>query len=300
MNSTHTLSAMQSRLLDVFKRVVLFLNDNNFTWWTDGGTTIGAVRHKGFIPWDDDIDIMMPYKDYKRLQNMQAELRSYDLALDIPFEKNNCCTYIKIYDIHSSVWQVESLESIIGLWIDVFPLYRSNMSINDFKKSVNYFTKLNDDYIAGIRKPLFKDFLNLLKGFHLRGILYWLKGMTWLKCNLSNTINKAKCFLESLDTPDGEFYIFPFSYYNNLNRFPIEWFSDTILMPFEDITVNVMSGYDALLRYQFGDYMTPPPKEKQVSHHSFFFIDLNQKFTKSEIKQILSKNIKRKCQQRIG
>ena len=275
----------QQKLVDLLRRVCDFFKKNNLRWWMAYGSALGTIRHHGFIPWDDDLDIFMPYEDYVRLLNMKDEFLGEDFALDIPFTDNNCCTYAKIYDTNSTVWQVESYESIIGLWIDIFPLFQSNMSLEEYKNAVSRFKKLSNEYIGGVRKPLWKDFVFLLKGGHVKTFMKWIKEMTYYKWKLNNTINETKTFLNSLNVSDGRFYIFPFSYSNVINRYPIEYFLETIEMPFENIMVKMASGYDKILRQQYGDYMTFPPIEERITHHSYYFIDLNRKVSKDEIKK---------------
>ena len=276
----------QQKLVDLLRRVSDFFQRNNLRWWMAYGSALGTIRHHGFIPWDDDLDIFMPYEDYVRLLNMKDEFLGEDFTLDIPFTENNCCIYAKIYDTNSTVWQVESYESIIGLWIDIFPLFQSNMPIEEYKNAQCRLMKINNAYIGGVRKPLFKDLTFLIKGGHVKTFMKWIKEMTYCKWKLKNTINEAETFLDSLNVSDGRFYIFPFSYSNVINRYPIEWFSETIEMPFENIMVKMASGYDKILKQQYGDYMTLPPIEKRITHHSYYFIDLNRKVSKDEIKEM--------------
>jgi len=272
-------------LLNLLKRMILLFEQNNIRWWMAFGSCIGAVRHHGFIPWDDDIDIFIPYEDYSRLLTMKKELEGIDMALDIPFTANNCCTYAKLYDVKSTVWQVESLESIIGLWIDIFPLYQTNMTIDEYKECKKKYTGYNNDYLGGVQKPLLKDFRQLIRGFHFRSLWIWLYNMTYRKMIFNRTIEKFNVFIDSLNDPKGKFYMFPYSYSDVTNYFPIEWFEETIKMPFEDTKVNVMSGYDNMLTQQYGDYMTPPHADQQITHHSFYFINLEQKLTKEDIQK---------------
>lgn len=279
----------KKRLLDTFRRTIDFLNKHNFQWWVAYGTAIGTVRHKGIIPWDDDIDIYMPWDDYCRLLEYTKEFEGTNLALDKPFTENNICPYAKIYDTNSTVWQVEDLKSIIGLWVDIFPLFKTNALIDDYWNYTKKYKLYTEKYIGGkqgfsLSKPWF-----YFKSLQLNNFIKWIRNMTIYKVRKQKKISNFKQYLDSIHDKNGNKYMFPFTYGKSVNLYPIEWFEETEELPFEDFKVKIMSGYDKLLTQVYGDYMTLPPLEMRFSHHSYYFISLNHKYALKEIEDILSR-----------
>ena len=118
------MTEMQKRLFNMFKWFDSFCRDNNLIYYAVGGTLLGAVRHEGFIPWDDDIDVGMPRKDYELLTTkMGTEIQDhYILETVHSMDKSYCYTFSKLYDTNTTL--VENVRSKLkrGIYIDVFPI----------------------------------------------------------------------------------------------------------------------------------------------------------------------------------
>ena len=136
-------SAFQKRLNETFKFTVSFLNSHKLKWFAAYGTAIGAVRHKGFIPWDDDIDIFMPYSDYQKLLSLAESFDETNYHLALPLEEGNYCPYAKICDNSSTIWEVHRWPFLTGVWIDIFPLYESNCNEAEFQHTLQKNTRRN-------------------------------------------------------------------------------------------------------------------------------------------------------------
>ena len=115
------------KLLDVFKRTIQFLEANNIKWWAAYGTLIGAVRHKGLIPWDDDVDIWVPREDYDRLVTLGHLTSFYNLELkSIETHSDYYLGFAKLCDTNSTMWEHRVIPDVFGIYIDIFPIDRTN------------------------------------------------------------------------------------------------------------------------------------------------------------------------------
>lgn len=113
---------IQKELKDIFFEFDDFCRKNNLNYFSIGGTLLGAIRHKGFIPWDDDVDVGMPREDYERFKkisnnfNDEFDVEFYEISKDFIYP------YIKIYKKSTSVVEDFYIPFERGVWIDVFPI----------------------------------------------------------------------------------------------------------------------------------------------------------------------------------
>lgn len=116
----------QLRMLDILKYISNICEENNLRYWLSSGTLLGAYRHQGFIPWDDDLDIEMPREDFKKLRKILLESDNKEFALqDYSTDPNYYFSYAKIRDLNSRCEAQNDLENLWkyrGIWIDIFIL----------------------------------------------------------------------------------------------------------------------------------------------------------------------------------
>ncbi len=116
----------QLRMLDILKYISTICDENNLRYWLSSGTLLGAYRHKGFIPWDDDLDIEMPREDYLKLRDILLKEKNDNFVLqDYTTDSNYYFAYAKIRDLHSYCvpqGELEKLWKYHGIWIDIFIL----------------------------------------------------------------------------------------------------------------------------------------------------------------------------------
>lgn len=124
---TETLRMLQQHELYILDVVAKICRDNQIEWFLEGGTALGAIRHEGFIPWDDDVDIGMPRQDYERFLEIAPASLPSAMRLDDP-RKKDCMatTFAKICLVDSSFSTRETLDSGYdqGIFIDIFPYDR--------------------------------------------------------------------------------------------------------------------------------------------------------------------------------
>ena len=124
--------AYKQHLLAMFRKFINLCDENNLQWCCAGGTLLGAVRHKGFIPWDDDIDVFMPRKDYNRLLELDKALWSDGYGVVSIHNHDKGATFAKFWDRNTTLWELDEIPFVYGTYIDVFPLDNTDLSKEQF------------------------------------------------------------------------------------------------------------------------------------------------------------------------
>lgn len=275
---------LKSKLIQTYKafRELCFSNDIHF--FAGGGTMIGAIRHKGIIPWDDDIDIFMLRKDYDKFISLKHHLGCTDYEIIDSSDDGYFCSMAKFSHRYSSIWEFREIPFVSGVYLDVFVLDYENGSfaeVAEKKKRYDHFSNLF--YISSADHSfslIFKELahLHLMKGFwHLAQ-----------KCIIRNfRLYYRSQILKHSTSDNGQWLVVYQSIYGNKDIYQSSWILDGFLtVPFEDTFIDVPKGYDSILTQVYGDYMSFPPKEKRYAHHSRFYVNLDKRITKEEIKII--------------
>lgn len=274
------MTEFQEKLIQTFKVFVRFCEENGLTYYAAFGTCLGAVRHKGFIPWDDDMDVFMLREDYERMLSSREQLNNSIYRVTDFRDGKHPYTFAKFYSIDCSVWEYKQFQFIIGPWIDIFPLDEWNDKDDT--------SKLYDDYHYALWKyrkalsvqswnEIWSDLINR-NGYN--GLIKLVK-----KCLYSpfekSFHNKALDLLNQVIEINGDFY----KNWNHKKKivYQKKWFDGFIEFQFEDTKISCPVGYDDYLSYEYGNYMELPPIESRVSNHRFFYADLKNKKTAEEI-----------------
>ncbi len=270
----HKLSELQKRLLPLLAWYHDFCLKNNLRYYLLGGTMLGAARHQGFIPWDDDIDVGMPRDDYERFLKLTKQKRFGDFVVEgIDTENTDFFYgYSKIYDTKSTLIENTRYRIKRGIYIDLFPLD----GVADTK-----------DEIMKFYKPILRRYrLLLARTCAIRQERKRYKNLAIRAARLiPDRMLDNKKLMYSIDTMCKQRSFEKKLYVGNLygNWGEREIVKKTVMgMPtlyhFENLVVCGVSDYNSYLSRLYGNWRELPPKEKQVTHHDFLECNLNKSY----------------------
>lgn len=248
--------ALKSCLLEILTHVASYCERNHLTYFLSFGTLLGAIRHKGFIPWDDDIDIMMPRDDYNKfIQHFNSESKRYQV-IDISTNPDYYVPFAKVVDKQTRLREPVSKAIEIGAFVDIFPI--DNMG--------------DDEGTAKKLQRKLKIYKNLLKAkntpWHHRRAFHLNVACTFLSLTPISRmwlIRKIEALLTSMSEKNRKLVaVFGLDTGFLMNW---KWFDSTIKQPFEGSMFNIPVGYDKILSLWYGNYMQLPPHEQQIPHH---------------------------------
>lgn len=265
------LSEIQQIELEILKFFHQFCEENNLCYSIAFGTLLGAIRHKGFIPWDDDIDVVMPRNDYEMLKKFFKNTKL------MKGDKGNFClisnnenkhfpyTFMKIYDNRTLLNECIIDEGLLekypmGVYIDIFPLdgITDMALIRNIKMSIlHLFHKLRVCKVIQIQQ------LNLDNG---RKKIFCLLKKIIPQHSLLIALSEAICKQGSFEKSQ---YIGVFCSGNKKNIMHKQWIDRTIDVEFEKYFFKAPVESHAVLTAIYGDYMKLPPIEQQKTHHGF-------------------------------
>ncbi len=227
------------KILDEIDRICKKHDITYFIMW---GTLLGAVRHKGFIPWDDDVDISMPIKDYKKfLKVAQKELSEEFFLQTSKTDRYHPAYFAKVRLNNTAFYSKEdnNPKKHHGIFVDIFPLYNYNASPSIFLKIRRLIGNKLTVAVIGKREnsKAGNHFLKLLPD----GLLYRLRDI------FRNTKGKQ--------------------FYSGGCCFERDDFLPAVNIEFCEKMYPAPNKYDKVLRILYGDYMQLPPKDKQVAHN---------------------------------
>lgn len=256
------LKKLQKKEQSILDEVVKICESNNLNYYLVGGTLLGAIRHKGFIPWDDDIDIGMPRSDYEKFKKIcRHELPNELFLQDGKTDKNYYLPFMKVRK-NNTIFEEDytiNIEMHKGIYIDIFPLDNAKKQISVLQK-IQYmiYKKVYAMiwYKVVISSKLEKSFkeMIILGGLKLITIEF-LKGLQ----NYIMALNKNKKSL---------FYVNMGSQYGiKKQTMPKDKYFPPSKVEFEGKLYNAPKDYDYVLSKIFGDYMKLPPEDKRVTHN---------------------------------
>ena len=274
----------KNQISDVFSVFIKICNENNLRYFCNGGTAIGTIRHHGIIPWDDDIDVMMPRPDYNKFIDIceKTDIGSYEIITPNNNE-NYYCTYAKFCNTTSTLLETEYFRCVLGMFIDIFPLD----GVPEDEQELLYLFQKYQKY----RKIFYNSnkFYSFSKFFEFLYDFKWKQAIGIIYRHFFRKIIRAKALAEMNRISSKYEYgnsdkIVEYDTYLGLKGvMEKNWFDSYVLMDFEGYRVRMPSSYDNYLKHFFGDYMCYPPVDQQCSNHYVAFVDLNKRIPIKDI-----------------
>lgn len=272
-----------SIITDVFREFIDICKEYQLTWFCGGGTAIGAVRHHGLIPWDDDIDVFMPRPDYDRLREICSNRDMGNYELTTPYEIADYPVYfMKLCSRNTTLIEEADTPCMIGLYVDIFPLDGTADDLDEAYRLKRQFRKLMNRMEAISTHNRFSEYISLLSEpkewgrFVTKTIGFFCRPLLRKKL-----LQKMDAICYQYHYEQAKNVVVYSGVYDRREIYPKEWVSSAVTFQFEGMDVKLSVGYDHYLRQFFGDYMQLPPEEKRVSHHikAYFNMDEREPFS---------------------
>lgn len=258
-----TLAEIQALSLDIMKDIDLFCRANDIQYSLAYGSMIGAVRHRGFIPWDDDIDVYMTRENYDKFAKTykSSKCRFFDRSNTEEYYLNfgRVCDMTRTGSASNQPWMGGGV--VPGMWIDIFPLEPVPDDQAEFDTIFDLETHLHR-YNSRLRYMLAKPVPGMSLKNRIRMHAYQLThGKTSVKP--SDIVLYMQTVL-SLGSKSPKGHVSQLGAETcRTDYHPLEDVMEYVEMPFEDTNFLVFKAYDNILRRQFGDYMQLPPVESR-------------------------------------
>lgn len=268
------MNEMQSKLLDMMKWFHGYCEENGLRYYALGGTALGAVRHGGFIPWDDDLDVGMPRADYDRMISLcENGTGNTRYRIEAPGQNRDFIyPFCKAYDTETTLVENARIKTKRGVYIDIFPLDGIGNTKEESEKNyrrINRDISLLNTKICALRRGgrPFRNFF-IIVGRMIPDFLVSRDG-------LIRKINR-----KAAAKPYDE-YPYVANLFGEWKANEIaerECFGTPTLCKFEDTEIYIPEQSDRYLTSLYGDWRKLPPEDKRVTHHDYVALDLNRSY----------------------
>ena len=262
--------------LDLLMQFDKVCKKNNLTYFLDGGTLLGAVRHKGFIPWDDDIDVEMFREDYDKLVSIADQEFEHPYFFQSAYsDKGYVRSHSQLRNSNTCgalSHEVHKVSFNQGIFLDIFVLD----GVPDDQEKLDEQMRFLQKYSAKMWEIVCPRMNSRIKY-----MVKIIRRQIYIRFGILKSMYRR--FEECAKTYEDSEEVALLTFYRNsehIKRFPKEWYHDTLLMPFETLMCPIPSGYREILTLYYGEHYMIPQKAENC--HGELIID-----TKRSYKEVL-------------
>lgn len=269
MSQYLSMAEIQRVSLEILKHVARICEENGFKYCLMYGTLIGAIRHKGYIPWDDDVDIMMPRPDYdaflEYVMSHPEDMGKYQV-FNQTTHKDYRYGITRISDSDYIIDTGDKYSCGMGIFLDIYPYDGLGNDINAALNILSSARSLCDDLYQTLWRPILPP-----SDFNFRSkISYFVSHLKKKILGGKRFLNKIEKMRQQYEYNNSE-YVGPLWFFMKPEcvLFKKTVFDDLIKVPFEDGEFYVPKDFHSVLTQEYGNYMELPPVENRIYHHQY-------------------------------
>lgn len=274
MEQDNTLQDLQKKSLEILRVFKEFCDRHNLLFYFCGGCCIGTLRHQGFIPWDDDIDVFMPREDYEKVAALwDQEMKETPYRYCRSDETHFCRSLLAAISDENTTFIKErqkDLDISHGVRLEILPL--DGCPEGSWKRRRQILWALVYQIYMNQEAPVSKGrFFHLLGRIMLGAVPGWKRRYRMAKRaeRHMSRYSFSQCRRVTELCARWQYM---------RNEYPREAFEKAVYKPFEGMMMPIPAGYDTYLHMAFGEYMTLPPEGEQIPKHDAVLVDINHSY----------------------
>ena len=262
-------------ILDILLWFHQFCEEHNLSYYLVEGTMLGAARHEGFIPWDDDIDVGMPRADYEELKKLMGRTifdSKYMLETEDSKRKEYLLPFAKVYDTTTRLVEQRQIPVVMGAYIDVFPLDGIGESLEEANKNFKRIAFLQD--VLTSRAVVVREGRKWYKNLAVRLFQVFPEFII----NEKKLLHRITDMCKARGFDESEYVGNLVSTYRAKEIVPREIYGQPKLYMFEGYQVYGVADAEGYLTALYGEWRKLPPEDKRKSAHTMEQVDLHSSF----------------------